>query len=825
MPARPTGRDACATAACIHCGTGFKPTAHRPDFCCAGCQFVHDLIAKNGLGQFYDLEEGGVQPVKSLVFQKRDFGWLEELIASAGKAPVAALMLDVQGLSCIGCAWLIERLFARKPGALDIRVDPTLGRLDLRWTPGVFDALAFARELQSFGYLVGPLGKNEASPNRSLVIRLGLCGALTMNTMLFTLPGYLGMEPTFQYAALFERCTLILGTLSLLIGGSYFFARSWRSLRQRVLHIDLPISIGLLAAYAGSVFAWTRGAHGFLYFDFVSMFTFLMLVGRWLQLKAVERNRSQLLAAQGDPAPVRDLATGEKLPVAQLAAGAKFAIDPGQAVPVRSRLDSEAATLGLEWISGESEAATARRGRIVPAGASNCGQCPIALEALESWSDSLLSKLLRVTPATTTRNDALERFIRRYIMIVLIVAALGFTSWWLASGSLLAALQVLISVLVVSCPCASGVALPLCSDLAASRLRRVGVFIRESELWTKLERVRKIVFDKTGTLTLETISLRNPEALHALLANDRAVLLAMVHDNLHPVSGCLREQLLADGVVPGSSANVRETIGFGLEIEHRGAIYRLGRPEWAGSSSFVGRDGSPSRPSPSREAHLSASDAEKRAFGGEDGDVSAKRPYHGDCVFTRDGAVLARFAFGEEARADAAEELAALRERGCDVFILSGDRLAKVAAMADRLALPRERCLAELSPEQKAHWIAKTDARDTLYLGDGANDSLAFDAAWCTGTPAIDRGLLEQKAGFYFLGRGLSGVRALLDTAALRRRTAHRVVAFAIAYNTFAITLCLFGKMNPLLAAILMPASSLVSLAIVFAGLRQPRMT
>ncbi len=768
---------------CIHCGTSFRPNAHRPDFCCAGCQFVHDLIAKNNLGQFYDLQEGGAQPVKSLVFQKRDYAWLGDLARAAetDAARGAALCLDLQGISCIGCVWLIEKLFAKKPGALTIRVDPTLGKIELRWQVGEFDVVAFAREIQSFGYLVGPPGKADAHSNRGLHIRLGLCAALALNTMLFTLPGYLGMSADFQFAPLFHRLQLILGTLSFAIGGSYFFRRSWHSLRQRVLHIDLPISLGLGAAYAGSVFAWTRGAQGFVYFDFVATFTFLMLVGRWLQQKAVERNRHQLLAAQGDPMPVRDAATGGKLPVATISSGTAFAVDPGQTVPVRALLRSEAATLGMEWISGESEAAVARRGRIVAAGSVNCGQASIELEALESWSESLLAKLLHIAPGSAPRDLALERFIRGYIVIVVGIALAGFAGWWVVRGEVLPALQVLISVLVVSCPCASGVALPLTRDLATSQLRCLGVFIRESEVWSRLDRVRHVVFDKTGTLTLEAMSLRNPEALHQLTHAERSVLLSIVQENLHPVSGCLREHLLADGVEPANRRPVAETIGFGLELGHADSAWRLGRPEWAGGVA-------------------------------------------GDCVFSRDREVLAAFHFGEEARADAVEEIATLRQRGCRVSILSGDRRSKVDAMADRLHLPRADCHAEMSPEEKADWLGRNDHRDTLFIGDGANDSLAFDAAWCAGTPAIDRGLLEQKADFYFLGRGLNGVRALLHTAARRRLTARAVVAFALAYNFFAITFCLAGRMNPLLAAILMPASSLVSLAIVFAGLRSARL-
>jgi Cu2+-exporting ATPase len=518
-----------------------------------------------------------------------------------------------------------------------------------------------------------------------------------------------------------------------------------------------------------------RGAHGFVYFDFVSIFVFLMLVGRWLQQKAVERNRGQLLAAQADPAPVALVGSGEKKPVAELAPGTAYLVAPGQPIPVRSRLLSGGATLGLEWINGESDALTARAGRVVPSGAIHYGQEPIELEALEPWADSMLARLLRAAPVATHRNRAVERFIRGYIFAVLAIGIVGFAAWWWTTGDLLAALPVLVSVLVVSCPCASGVALPLADDLAVSALRRAGVFIREGNLWPRLERVRKILFDKTGTLTLETTALLNPDALAALPPSEQSVLLAMVWDSLHPVSCALRESLLAAGIKPAQAPPIAECIGFGLEVQHAGARYRLGRTGWATDAP-------------------------------------------GDCIFARDSAPLAAFRFGEEVRAGAVEEVANLRARGCDVFILSGDRRAKVESMARQLHLPEGCCRAEMTPDEKADWVRQLDARDTLFIGDGANDSLAFNAARCTGTPAIDRGLLEHKADFYFLGRGLDGVRRLLDAAAARRRTIRRVLTFTITYNVFAIALSLAGHMNPLVAAILMPASSLVSLAIVFAN-------
>jgi len=767
---------------CVHCGTAFRPTAHRRDYCCAGCEFVHGLIAERGLGQFYDLQESGVAPAPSTVFHQRDYTWLQELVAVSGNA----LTLEVQGLSCIGCAWLIERLFERRPGALHLDVDPALGRLAMRWQPGLFDVVAFARELQSFGYLVGPPGQDQPRGNRGLNLRLGLCAAFAMNTMLFTLPGYLGMEASFPFAALFSRLTFLLGTLSFFIGGSYFFIRAFQALRQRVLHIDLPIAAGLLAAYAGSIVAAAQGWHGFVYFDFVSTFTFLMLAGRWLQEKVVERNRRQLLSAQAGPITVR-LATGEKISAEKIATGDLFLVEPGQLVPVRSRLESDGALLSLEWIHGESEAATVHRGHLVSAGAVNCGTAALTLLAREAWADSLLATLLRVAPTGPVRDPVFERFLRGYLWVVLGLALTGFGSWWFLTGSLLPALQVMISVLVVSCPCASGVALPLARDLAASQLRRLGVFLRDSGIWAHLSQVRKVIFDKTGTLTLESISLLNPEVLAALDERSRAVLLGLVLESLHPVSGCLREQLLAERVAPVTPDRIDESIGYGLSAEMDGHHWRLGRVAWAEGKSAA-------------DSQAPDSTAE--------------------CAFSCDGHLLAEFRFGEVARDDAREEIQALQACGLEVYVLSGDRAPKVAAMAQRLGLATDHCLAELSPQQKAERVRELDAHDTLYLGDGANDSLAFDAACVSGTPAIDRGLLEKKATFYFLGRHLSGIRSLLTVGAIRRRAAHTVVAFAITYNLVAIALCFAGFMSPLLAAILMPASSLVSIAIVLLAFR-----
>jgi Cu2+-exporting ATPase len=335
-------------------------------------------------------------------------------------------------------------------------------------------------------------------------------------------------------------------------------------------------------------------------------------------------------------------------------------------------------------------------------------------------------------------------------------------------------------------------AFPLTDEMATTALRRFGVFVREADLWPRLAGVRRMVFDKTGTLTLETPRLLNPDALGLLAPTARAALAALVRDNAHPVAQCLHQALCTDGDTRApSGGTVGETPGYGVEMTDADGRWSLGRPGWANTVK--------------RECHLM-----------DDTPDSAH-----DTEFCCDGVMLARFRFADAVRPDAAAEVAAFRAAGKDVFILSGDRQGKVDAMARELGLPPAHAVGEATPAQKAAWLRQHDRRDTMMLGDGANDSLAFDAAFVRGTPVAHRGVLEGKADFYYLGHGLAGLRRLFEVNETRRRTQAALLVFSVAYNLLAVGLAAFGHMSPLLAAILMPVSSLLTLAIVGARMRR----
>lgn len=816
---RPQGKPVCR-----HCGAPLLDARMvETGFCCAGCSYVFRLVHEHGLAGYYNIKDEITAPADAAVFQPRDFSWLDsaqrdaELIAGVaapsthpGPAPdarrprlaIPELALDVQGISCAGCVWLIERIFQQQPGARDIEANAQLGQMRIRWLPGEFSAANFARKLQSFGYLLGPAGEAVAIPeSRDLVKRIGLCAAFAMNVMLFAFPTYFGMEPSFEYARLFGLLTLGFGTLSFLVGGLYFLTRAFRALREGALHIDLPIAIGILGAYTGSLYGWLAGEERFIYFDFVATFVLLMLIGRWAQVAAVERNQRRLLSQQPKPARVR-LVEGGVLAPEQLRTGQAFFAASGQTVPVESRLELGEIIFSLASINGEAEPRVFRAGQRVPAGAVNISRTDARLTAQQDWSESLLAQLLRPSARAGARHPFLEKIVQGYLIGIVAVAALAGIGWWFASHDAARTWAVVTAVLVVSCPCAIGLAFPLADEMATVALRRRGVFVRETDLWIRLARVRQIVFDKTGTLTLETPVLLNPEALGSLDREARDALYTLVRDNPHPVSQCLLENLLA-GPAPASAQSnptgyfpadatageVRETVGQGVAFTAAGHTWSLGRPAPANATP----------PDPPAD--------------------TAPAPSY-DAVFARDDEALACFHLADTARPDARSEIAALRAQRFSIYILSGDRPEKVSRLAAELGLPPTHAIGQLTPGEKATWIGAHDRRDTLMLGDGANDSLAFDRALCRGTPVIHRGVLEQKADFYYLGRGIGGLRALFAVNAIRRRTQIAILVFSVFYNTLAVGLAVAGHMNPLVAAILMPVNSLLTLALVTGGMR-----
>lgn len=762
---------------CEHCGTAFTPRMEGERYCCRGCDYVAAMIREQGFGRFYDLKrDQATAPVRSRPFEEHDFTWLAAAAANAernSREGSAGLDCSVEGISCVGCVWLIDRLFERQPGALHAAANPANGRLHLEWRPGECDLPAFAKELAGFGYVMAPSTGRDGAPERRLLAgRMGLCGAFALNAMGFSLPVYMGMPADFEFAGLFKLISFASATLAMLVGGAYFISRAWKAIRTGALHIDLPISLGLLAAYAGSIFGWIAGIERLMYFDFVATFVFLMLLGRYVQTAAVEKNRLRLV--RRSPLPTEVSTEEGVVALDALQPGTRFQLDPGKALPVAACLGEGTAEVSLEWIHGEADPVTLQPGSRLPAGAILLSRNPVTVIADETWAESLISKLAG-QGAGDRGSPVFRRLLKGYLATVIAIGVTVFAVWstW---GEALTGLQAMISVFVVSCPCALGVAVPLADEWAAARLARSGAFVRRASLWPRLRRVRHVILDKTGTLTLERPELENPDAVDALDDESALALARLTRGSLHPVSRTLLESLGHRGqklLESHSEVPVREIPGQGVGCVSSGS-------EW-----FLGKG---------------ASGSELR----------------------RDGKTVAVFRFRDSIRPGAMAALRSLRKRGLSLHVLSGDSPEKVARLAKVLELPPDRASGGLRPEEKAARVAALDRQDTLFIGDGANDSLAFDAAFVTGTPVVDRSLLESKADFYVLGSGLSYLVEAFAAADARALGVRSAFSFAITYNLAVIAISAAGQMSPLLAAIVMPISSLISIALVAARFRAP---
>jgi Cu2+-exporting ATPase len=773
-----------ATVRCKHCGLVVSEERRSSPFCCAGCEAVAGLLQQEGLQQFYLLGGGSLGSVGS-VPRKAVLDWLPEQEQKHRLADgTVCLPLDVQGLRCAACVWLLQEVWKRQVGALALRVDPSMGRALLVYRSEHGTAGAFLERTARLGYPMAPATRTMQR-DTSLLLRLGICSALAMNAMILAVSQYCGLgESDPALDRLFSWVALALATGSVVVGGPVFFKAAISGLRTGVVHMDLPISLGLLLAYAGSIHGQFTGTA--MYYDTVAMFTALMLGGRFLQQRSLQRGRDQVLADDGaEHLRVRRLEHGsiESCKVTAVEVGDELVLAPGDLVPVRCRLLTEA-SCSLDWINGESEPRAFAANDSVPAGAFVASRRAVRMVAEATYLDSGLAELLSQPPPDREdphgRVRFWQRLARSYVLGVLLLAALAAAMWsWIDPQR---SLPVAISLLVITCPCAFGLAAPLAFHLALSGLRRQGIFVRTRSLLDKLARVRKVVFDKTGTVTHGGLSAK---VVQPAVGSWRSVLLTMAASSNHPASQAVLQAMASEaahaGTVFDGGLLVEEIPGGGLQAEVAGRVVRLGSPSFTGIGpiSEAGRE----------------------------------------CVLASAGEVLARYVLEEDFRIGVREEVAMLRARGLQVHLLSGDRKDRVATAAHQLGIDAAAAHGEMAPEQKAAFVRALDDDDTLMVGDGINDAPAFAAAFCAGTPAMDRPVLPHRADFFFRGANAGAVSAVLALADRYRKVTRTNLALALLYNTSTVVLAFTGHITPLACAVLMPLSSIALIALTSARL------
>lgn len=782
-------------ALCKHCQTPFVVQKHLDEFCCHGCDQVYQLLNQQGFSKFYELRgDQSLAPLRDTHLEdleQVDWAWLEEDVKQAetkakekGQA-LASSSFALGGISCVACVWLIEALLRDSDARVQVAIYASKGSITLQWPVEDFDVVAQAKNLAKCGYMLRSSmnrGEEVLDHQDGLGIRTAICGGLAMNAMAFTLPFYHGLKMQGDLANLFVLVAAASATGSLLVGGSWFMKRAYHALRAKQMNMEVPIALGLILAYLGSIVGTMMELEGLFYFDFVATFSFLMLLGRWIQHRVVTAHQARMREFDPVPERVMCISSGKRVSREEVQLGMEFSILPGQVLPMRSYLAVDQAEFALDWINGESEPLVKYRGEVLPAGARLLGRQSVNFKAAELWKDAHVAALLEdeAEMLGNSQTKGLEKLLRGYLYTVTVIALLGFAYWLIQGRGFGPALQVMISVLIVSCPCALGLSIPIADERSTTLLKRLGVFVKRMDLFTRLPQVRTLVFDKTGTLSLEAPRVTHPERLRTLSSEGISALNRLIQSSRHPYCLGLREALAACGELQlqGVDPAVEELPGVGVQWkDENGALWFLGKGEDAGGNKVT--------------------------------------------EFRLEDRKLMEFTFEERVRSDAKETISYFKKRDYELRISSGDADSRVKKVAELLGLPQEWAFSEMSPTDKGTMIIEHD-KPVLFLGDGANDILAFKAAHCRGTPVSERTPATQMTDFYWQGVGLKAIRHLFEVTKQRKLAVRGAFAFSVIYNVAVVTISLQGWMSPLLAAVVMPISSLITIGIVNGLLKAP---
>ncbi|MCB1198582.1 MAG: heavy metal translocating P-type ATPase metal-binding domain-containing protein, partial [Deltaproteobacteria bacterium] len=496
------------TKPCIHCGTQIPHRRQDSSFCCSGCAFVYKMIHDQQLDRYYKLKDKKTSPLIGLLHKKNNLDWVEAHLAQTP----GQIKAQVKGVQCAACVWLIQEM-AKKIGSAQVSINTAYGTLTLSFDPEAFDVKAYLSVLQDLGYVVSAPSKQAyVQTSRGLLIRVGICAALSMNVMMFSASIYTGLNAsnTSSVFQLVTHINLVIATLAMLIGGTYFLQRAYKGLKMGLLHFDLPISIGIVLAYAGSLYTHFFGNPEFSYFDTVTIFITLMLIGRLVQQRMIEKNKNQIMQSQ--EASVFNIRKREgeaivEIPFEEIQQGDRLLIPLGSIFPVAC-IAEQSVEIDLSWINGESTPVLKFVGELIPSGATLLGPHAVEVIADVEYHGAELAELLTQAQQKEMLPLLWQNFAKYYVIGVLSFVTIGFAFWFWKAG-LHQAISVAVSIAVVTCPCSLGLAIPLARTLAYRILMFEGVLIQRSHTLDDMQKVQHVAFDKTGTLTMSDLHWRN----------------------------------------------------------------------------------------------------------------------------------------------------------------------------------------------------------------------------------------------------------------------------------------------------------------------------
>jgi Cu2+-exporting ATPase len=798
-----------ADEGCYHCGqpmaaeSPWRTTLDETpaSFCCAGCQALAETIHAGGFGHLYRSSTRFATPLEGEALDRAQRRWeaydTPELMAQFTRAvseEIVECTLSVEGLRCAACVWLIEQTLEKLPGVQSAQVNFSTGRAMVRWRH--VNGLSYLlRAMAELGYPAWPYeaARSDAEARRarrSLLMRLGVAMLGMMQVMMYAWPAYTheaSIDPS--HLTLLRWASLLLTLPVVLYSAQPIFAGAWRDLvRHRRLGMDVPVALGIGAAFLASLRA-TILDQGEVWYDSVTMFVAFLLAARYLELRARQAAQSGAEAlARQLPATVERLderGDSSIVPVARLRLGDRLLIRPGETIPADGTICDGSTDVDESLLSGESVPVSRTVGATVLAGSFNCTS-PIEMQITQVGANTRLAGIVQLLDrALSERPPAAQladRVAALFVVVLLGLAALSGLVWWWIDAT--RALPIMVTVLVVSCPCALSLATPAALAAAQGTLARAGLLVTRGRTVESLAHVTDVVLDKTGTLTKGRFEVARIQLFAEASENEcLALIAAMEHASEHPLARALCDEAERRGVARAPGQHAQAVPGQGMKMLTPGGEVRLG------TRRFV-------MPTASLSADIQSE------IGADAGQT---------CVWLADARqVLARVYLQDTLRDDAQELLQQLRSGGYHVHLVSGDAPATVAWWARKLGISD--ATGGVTPSGKREYVEalQTQGRRVLTVGDGINDAPVLAQADVSIAIGSGAPLAQVGADAVLQGNRLAVIGSALQFARRVRRVIRQNLTWAFAYNVTAIPLAMIGWMPPWLAAIGMSLSSLL---------------
>ncbi|GGY25373.1 heavy metal translocating P-type ATPase [Paludibacterium paludis] len=790
-------------SSCFHCGLPVPADAafpvtyrkHEHPACCAGCQAVAQTIIDSGLGDYYNhrtANSGQADPMPDELLQQLrlyDNDDLQRTFVHVGEDRIREASLIIEGITCAACVWLNEHHLLKLPGVMSVDINYTSHRARVRWDN---ETIQLSKILESIGHIGYRAHPYDASRQEALRLRerkqalnrLWAAGLSMMQVMMYAVPVYLASdgEIDLQFLWMLHWAAFLLTLPVILYSCTPFYRGTWRDLKRGRVGMDTPVTLGVLTAFIASTWALINKVEHGIYFDSVSMFVFLLLGGRYLETmarrKAGEATESlvKLLPAFAHHLPAGAGGPSAELPVSLIAPGMTLLIRPGETVPADALIEEGSSHADESLLTGEGRPVSKAPGDPVVAGSLNLDS-PLVVRVTGSGESTRLAAIVRLLDQALAEKPRLARIADRYagwfVALLLLMAGGSYLYWHAQDPD--RALWIMVSVLVISCPCALSLATPAALTAASGHLARLGVLVTRGHTLETLARVTDAVFDKTGTLTTGRMTLLGHTGGDEALA----IAVALESGSGHPIAEALRRACPQPAL---SATELAGVPGMGQEGVIDGRRWRLGRADYV--------------------AQLCDRPAESFCVPGH--------PAATTIVLGSEDGPAACFAIGDAIRDETMTVLNALRSRGIRPHLLSGDGQDAVVALAGHLGVDRWR--ARATPEDKLAYVEalQRDGARVLMVGDGINDAPVLARADVSLAMGGGTDVARASGDMVLINDRLDRIPDALTLSRKTLRIIRENLWWALGYNVIALPLAVAGHVTPWIASLGMASSSLL---------------